>query len=138
MKCSAKRYGGRGIRQVAGIVAVGMCAGFASMGCSGESAPPGPFQVDLRVSPTPPIVGPGRVIIQVEGAVPEAGDAHVTVQGESPIGAGAPRTAEPAGGGHYVVPDFQFDREGEWTLRATVVVGTDTVTASRRWQVSGR
>ena len=113
----------------------------AALACGPGAAPP--FDVDVAVSPTPPIVGPGRVIVMVQS--PDGGPlarATVTVEGQTQGGPLVRMSAAPEGPGLYTVDEFPFGRPGEWRVMATVVRVTgsvvDTVVAERSWRVSGR
>ena len=106
------------------------------LACAGE---PPALRVDLAVSPTPPIVGPARMLVTVSDAadVPVM-DAIVTVVARLGNATQGPAEAVPAEGGTYVADPFPFPSAGEWTVRARVVRGGDTVEVERSWTVSGR
>ena len=80
------------------------------------------------MSPTPALIGPTRLIIDVvdvEGN-PAAGLA-VSVEGLSDERESEPaqrRVATDEGSGRYVVPDFDLEVRGAWTLSVTVTEGT--------------
>lgn len=88
-------------------------------GCAGE---PPPFDVEVRVSPTPATVGSARVLVEVRGRDGEAvRDARVDVRAVDPDGrAGDAVPAEAGGEGLYVVDPMPLSRAGEWTLRVSV------------------
>ena len=92
-------------------------------GCS-ASAPPPTFEVTLRLSPTPALIGPTRLIIDVAdvGGDPVT-NAVVSVEGlpEERTGRGATmETGVEEAAGRYVVPAFEFDAGGPWTIAITV------------------
>lgn len=97
----------------------------------------------MAVSPTPPIVGPARMIVMLErpGGGPLPG-ATVTVEGQTPGGPRVRLQAAPEGPGLYTVDEFPFGRPGEWRVVVTAVRVTagavDTVAVERSWMVSGR
>ncbi len=94
--------------------------------------------LELAISPTPPLVGPARLIITLHDTlgVPLEG-ARVQVEGEmdtveiTPVSA----TAEEEGEGRYSVPRFVFTMPGDWilTTRATLPDGrwAQTMTATK-------
>jgi hypothetical protein len=104
------------------------------------ASPPEPqLEVTLLVSPTPALIGPTRLILdvtdvggdQVPGAV-------VSIEGipeEPSARGGRHRIAENQGAGRYVVTDFDLDVGGRWTLAVTV---TDSLgnTVTRAFPVS--
>ncbi|MBW3535578.1 MAG: FixH family protein [Gemmatimonadetes bacterium] len=85
-------------------------------------AEPPPFDVEVRVSPTPATVGPARVLVEVRGHDGEAvRDARVEVRPVGPEGeAGAGVPAEAGAEGVYVADPVSFPRAGAWTLRVSV------------------
>ena len=104
------------------LVALWIAAGPMS-GCL--ASPPVPtLQVTLRLSPTPALIGPTRLIIEVTdvGGDPVAG-AAVSVEGLPDRGTDREATTRDAveeGAGRYVVPGFDLDVGGPWTLIVTV------------------
>ncbi len=94
--------------------------------------------LELAISPTPPLVGPARLIITLYDTlgVPLE-EAQVQVEGEmdtvemTPVSA----AAEEEGEGRYSVPRFVFTMPGDWVLttRATLPDGrwAQTMTATR-------
>ncbi len=87
--------------------------------------PPAPaFQVTLRLSPTPALIGPTRLIIDVAtvGGNPVT-NASVSVEGLPEEHAGRTTTigmATEEGAGRYVVPALELDVGGPWTIAVTV------------------
>ena len=74
----------------------------------------------VAVSPTPAIVGTGRVLVTLSdpSGLPLEG-ATVILNGRAPGGAEpVVDTAEEQAPGSYAVGDFPFDRPGDWTLEA--------------------
>ena len=101
-------------------------------GCVDSPAPPA-FALTLRLSPTPALIGPTRVLLDItdiEGR-PVPG-AEVSIEGTAEERAdreARPRIADDEGGGRYVVTDFDLDVGGRWTLAVRVTDGRgDTVT----------
>lgn len=136
MKRSYTRSGGRprGCRILLGLCLVGLAC---------DSGEPPPYEVDVAVSPTPPIVGPARVIVMVErpGGGPLPG-ATVTVEGQTEGGPMVQMKAAPEGPGLYTVDAFPFGRPGDWRVVVTAIHVSDgvvdTVAVERNWTVSGR
>jgi hypothetical protein len=105
---------------------------FSVSGCRGEAPGTDPgLSLVLAISPTPPGVGPARLLItlrdtaggpiegariEVEGNMSHAGMVPVldTAQGQEP--------------GRYTVPEFRFTMAGDWILivRATLPDGRKT------------
>jgi hypothetical protein len=112
-------------------------------GCR-EEAPPGDSSLLLEVgiSPTPPGVGPTRLIISLRDTLGDPVEgADIRVEGNMSHAGMAPvlGTAESQGQGTYVVPDFRFTMAGNWVLTVTATLpdgreariqkGTDVVGA---------
>lgn len=99
-----------------------------ALAVAGCTASPPAFEVRLRMSPTPALVGPTRLIVDVvdvEGN-PVAGLA-VSVEGVSDERDRRTTTRSVAtdeGSGRYVVPDFDLDVRGAWTISVTVADGS--------------
>ena len=95
--------------------------------------PPEPaFQVTLRLSPTPALIGPTRLIVDVADV---EGDpvAGLAVFIEGLPAQSADRTvvtsdAVDEGAGRYVVPGFDLEVGGPWTLTVTVSDSSGTST----------
>ena len=90
-------------------------AALPMIGCLGS--PPEPaFQVTLRLSPTPPLIGPTRLIIDVVDVGGRAvSNAAVTVEGRPEERTGRAPTrgmATQEAAGRYVVPGFDLDVGG--------------------------
>ena len=97
------------------------------IGCLGS--PPEPaFQVTLRLSPTPPLIGPTRLIVDVADVGGHAvTNAAVSVEGlpEELTGRGATMAmATEEAAGRYVVPGFDLDVGGPWMMAVTVTAST--------------
>lgn len=82
-----------------------------------------PVSVDVRVAPTPPLVGPALIVVEVrheDGApVEDAGirvEGHMAHPGMTPV----IREAEATAPGVHRIPDFEFTMGGEWLLRVHV------------------
>ncbi len=86
-------------------------------GCNGE-LPEG----DVRIStaPTPPVVGPTRIVVEAreeDGNPVEGGRA--VLRGVGPA-AETEVELEETGQGRYIVPDFPLEQSGTWTLTAVL------------------
>ena len=120
------------------LLVVSLVAALPTVACL--ASPPAPaFQITLRLSPTPALIGPTRLIIDVVGA---GGDpvtnAAVSVEGLPEEHAGRTATMEMAteeGAGRYVVPGLDLDVGGPWTIAVTV---TDSagVSTTRSFPIS--
>jgi hypothetical protein len=95
-------------------------------GCRGAPETGDPSLVlEVAISPTPPAVGPARLIITLHdtAGVPLEG-AEIRVEGNMSHAGMVPvlATAEEEGEGRYAVPDFRFTMAGDWilTTRATL------------------
>lgn len=97
-----------------------LACGLLLTGCRGESAEDDlPYRVDISTAPTPPIVGPVRMVVTVtdEGGTGVEG-AEVRVEGTMTHAGMVPilETAEAGEDGRYVVPAFDFTMGGDWIL----------------------
>ena len=97
-----------------------------------QASPPA-FEVTLRLSPTPALIGPTRLLIDVTDAEGDAvAGVLVSIEGladERTDRATTIGIATDEGAGRYVVPAFDFYVGGSWTLAVTV---TDSTGASIR------
>jgi len=87
--------------------------------------------LEIGISPTPPAVGPARLIITLQDTLGNPMDgARVEVEGNMSHAGMAPvfETARAQGNGLYVVPAFRFTMAGDWvlTVRATLPGGEST------------
>lgn len=101
-----------------------------------------PVQVQVRTAPTPPIVGPVRIVVTVtdlDGSPVEGArvrlEGTMTHAGMVPVHA----TASDEGDGRYVAPEFEFTMGGEWILftRVELPDGEEAV-REHQLQVVGR
>lgn len=81
------------------------------------------LEVRLGVSPTPPIQGPTRLLVEVsepDGA--PVGPGAVEVEGSPDDGGEArgPEVGVPEASGRWVVPSFDFRTPGPWTVEVRV------------------
>lgn len=110
----------------------------AVAGCM-ASPPPPAFDVTLRLSPTPALIGPTRLILDItDVAGRPTQDAVVSIEGipeRRPGPAARRRIAEDEGAGRYVVSDFDLDVGGPWTLAVTVTDGLGN-TVTRAFPIS--
>ncbi|TVP77671.1 MAG: hypothetical protein EA352_03240 [Gemmatimonadales bacterium] len=95
------------------------------LGCRGGGAPDDlPVEVAIQVAPTPPVVGPALVMVDLldaEGDDPVEGarvrlEGTMTHAGMVPVHAHA-EEREP---GHYRVEEFEFTMGGDWILRVHI------------------
>ena len=92
-------------------------------GCR-EAAPSGDpgLLLELAISPTPPGVGPARLILSLRDTLGNpVEDAEVRVEGNMNHAGMVPvtGTALRRGPGLYVLPDFRFTMAGTWILTVT-------------------
>ena len=105
------------------LLVISLVAALPAAACL--APPPTPaFQVTLRLSPTPALIGPTRLIIDVAmvGGNPVT-NASVSVEGLPEEHAGRTATmgmATEEGAGRYVVPALELDVRGPWTIAVTV------------------
>jgi hypothetical protein len=105
-------------------------------GCRGDRpADDLPVHVQVSSAPTPPIVGPVRLVLTVsdgEGAPVEASEVRVegtmTHAGMVPVH----ETARPEGEGRWVVPEFEFTMGGDWILIVEVELPDGRVATRER------
>jgi hypothetical protein len=128
------------VRQAA---ALALAASFLMTGCRGApETGDGGLALELAISPTPPAVGPARLIITLRDTVGDPLDgAEILVEGNMSHAGMVPvlGTAEAEGGGRYAIPEFRFTMAGEWilTARATLPDGRWVETIVRTNVVSG-
>ncbi len=107
--------------------------------CRGNEGPPASnLALDVGISPTPPVVGPARLIITLTDSVGSPVDgAEVRVEGNMSHAGMVPvlDTAVARGQGLYVVPDFRFTMGGDWILTVTATL-PDGRTATRQESTS--
>lgn len=107
------------------------------LGCRGDVDAGDPDgAVRLGISPTPPLVGPTRMLVEIrDGSSPAAG-AAVTVEGSMNHAGMVPviDTAELLDAGEYVVQDFDFNMPGDWIVEVRVLL-SDGRTVTRRFPV---
>ncbi len=101
----------------------------ALAGCRGDQADDGGIEVRISVAPTPPVVGPARVVVTLTH--PETGPiegAEVWVEGLMTHPGMIPvhQEAEEEGAGNYAAPTFEFTMAGEWILIARAWLDDDT------------
>lgn len=83
------------------------------------------FRVDVAMAPTPPIVGPNRIVLNLldaDGAPVQ--DAKVELEGTMAHAGMVPvsRMADPDGAGRYRADDFEFTMGGDWILLVHVTL----------------
>ena len=96
-------------------------------GCRGTGSGEAPdVAVDVAISPTPPTVGPARLLISladsaglpVEGASVQV-EGNMSHAGMVPVRGAAEPTRQP---GQYAVPDFRFTMAGDWFLTVEAIL----------------
>ena len=103
-------------------------------GCRGEVEQSDPsLTLSVAVSPTPPAVGPARLIVSLADTAGRPVDgARITVEGNMSHAGMVPvlDTARARGDGTYSVPEFRFTMAGDWilTVEATLPDGRTTAT----------
>lgn len=93
--------------------------------CRGEPTDDLPVDARIAVAPTPPLVGPALVVVEltdptgapVEGARVRV-EGHMTHAGMIPV----IEEAEPTGDGHYRIREFNFTMGGDWLLQAHITL----------------
>jgi hypothetical protein len=105
-------------------------------GCR-EAEPPGDpgMILELAISPTPPAVGPARLIISLRDTLGNPLDgADVQVEGNMNHAGMVPvtGTALVQGPGLYVLPDFRFTMAGGWILTVTARLPDGREASTRR------
>lgn len=81
--------------------------------------------VDVDISPTPPLVGPTRLLISLSDSAGAAVEgAEVQVEGNMTHAGMAPAfgTAQDDDEGMYVIPGFRFTMAGGWILTVRVTL----------------
>ena len=101
-----------------------------------------PYALDLGISPTPPAVGPARLIITLtDSAGTPVDGAQFVVEGNMSHAGMVPviDTAQAEDPGRYGISDFTFTMAGDWvlTIRGILPDG-DTVQVERATNVVGR
>lgn len=95
----------------------------ALAGCRGEVDAGDPqVSVRLGISPTPPLVGPTRMLVEIQEGETPVTDAAVAVEGSMNHAGMVPvlDSAEALDPGRYVVPDFDFNMPGDWYVEVRV------------------
>jgi hypothetical protein len=125
-------------RRVPGFLpalAVAALVSLAYLGCRGEPPPGDPsLRLELAISPTPPAVGPARLILTLSdtAGAPVPG-ASIRVEGNMSHAGMVPvvDTAEAVSPGRYVIPAFTFSMAGDWVLTARAVLPDGRWTEAR-------
>ncbi|NNM06937.1 MAG: FixH family protein [Gemmatimonadetes bacterium] len=112
-------------------------------GCRGDGAlPDSPYRLDLSISPTPPAVGPARLIITLtDSAGSPVEGAEIVVEGNMSHAGMVPviDTAQAEDPGRYGINDFTFTMAGDWVLTTRgVLPDGDSVIAETATNVVGR
>ncbi len=98
----------------------------ASTGCRGDGAGElSGVRLEVAMAPTPPVVGPNRVVVTLTAANAEPVEgASLRLEGTMTHAGMVPviREAASEGGGRYRVDDFEFTMGGDWILLAHVTL----------------
>jgi hypothetical protein len=83
------------------------------------------FRVDVAMAPTPPVVGPNRIVLNLldaDGAPVQ--EAKVELEGTMAHAGMVPvrRMTDPDGAGRYRADDFEFTMGGDWILLVHVTL----------------
>jgi len=119
----ASHRGPAGIRLASSAV---FMVGILLSGCRGSGSDGDSFlQMDLAISPTPPGVGPARLMITLHdtAGTPVSG-ARIQVEGNMSHAGMVPvvDTANMSEPGHYLVRSFPFNMAGDWILTVDVTL----------------
>jgi len=119
------------------FLGLGVLLALGPGGCRGDpEAWERDVSVRLGISPTPPLVGPTRMLVEIaERGTPTPG-ATVSVEGSADVVGVAPvlDSARMLEEGRYVVPAFDFSTAGHWTVEVRVAF-PDGRSVSRRFPV---
>lgn len=114
-----------------------LAVGMGITGCLGDGEAPADgapwLEVEVATAPTPPLLGPTRVVVELSGPDGPVVDAAVQVRARpSDSEPPAPLEAEATHSerGHYVIPALDFPSGGTWTLEVRVRLA-DGVQATR-------
>lgn len=115
-------------KTAAALAAVSCIVAIGVAGCAPSEQGGLGLAVDVGISPTPPLVGPTRLLISLsDSAGAPVEGAEVQVQGNMTHAGMAPvfGTAQEEGDGMYVIPGFRFTMAGDWilTVRVTLADG---------------
>lgn len=106
------------------VVLLSLAALLSVAGCRGDgSGELRGIRMEVAIAPTPPVVGPSRVVVTLtEGDGAAVTGADLRLEGTMTHAGMVPviRAASPDGGGRYRVDDFEFTMGGDWILRAHV------------------
>jgi hypothetical protein len=125
------------ILPVIAILPVGAVLLMSAMltGCGAQGEAEGSLAIRVSIAPTPPIVGPARILVTVTDPVlgpMEEGEVWIegspADSGAGSAGAAAGRlaerlSAERLGEGMFAVPAFPFTTPGDWILQIHVRAG---------------
>lgn len=128
-------------RTAAALAAVSCIVAIGVAGCAPSEQGGLGLTVDVGISPTPPLVGPTRLLISLsDSAGAPVEGAEVQVQGNMTHAGMAPvfGTAREEGDGMYVIPGFRFTMAGDWilTVRVTLADGRQSTYEHRTDVVS--
>lgn len=97
--------------------------------CRGDAGDDLPVEARISVAPTPPLVGPALVVVELTDLEGTAVDgARVRLEGTMTHAGMVPvfADAEPTGDGRYRVQAFTFTMGGDWILRAHITLPDGT------------
>ncbi len=125
------------------VVSVALLSFVCLSGCRGSGyMDDSSYVLELGISPTPPAVGPARLIIALSDSAGRPVDgAEIVVEGNMTHAGMVPviDTAQAEDPGRYGISDFNFTMAGDWilTIRGVLPNG-DTVSVQRNTNVVGR
>lgn len=93
--------------------------------CRGQTVAMSSLDVELRLSPQPPVVGPSEVTVELRDAAGNAVEgASVDVEGNMTHAGMKPvlTRARATGGGRYVASGFEFTMAGDWVLTVQAIL----------------
>ena len=113
-------------RTVGFLMVLCACLGAGLSACRGseDAGDPG-LLMDLAISPTPPGVGPARLIITLRDTLgAPVGGARIVVEGNMSHAGMVPvlDTASADVEGRYYVPEFDFTMAGDWVLTLEAIL----------------
>ncbi len=112
-------------RTAAALAAASCIVAIGVAGCAPSEQDGLGLTVDVDISPTPPLVGPTRLLISLSDSAGAAVEgAEVQVEGNMTHAGMAPvfGTAQEDDEGIYVIPGFRFTMAGDWILTVRVTL----------------
>jgi len=106
-----------------GILGLWVLLALALWGCRGDADTGDPeVSVRLGISPTPPLVGPTRMLVEIGERGTPTSEARVSIEGSMNHAGMVPvlDSATILDDGRYVVPAFDFNMAGDWIVEVRV------------------